>query len=200
MGPLRFLNLAHGGFLIVGGYVAWVAAHSLGLPLYAAIVVAAGAGVALGLTTYFILLRPLLGVGSPRWDIAHDHGQRRSGDRHRSIDPSRLRTGGSRCCRAGDWRWFRDRYHGDSLQRGCFSGVTAIAILFATNWFLTNSRNGIALRAVAEDVNAAYLMGIPSGRIFAAAVAISGALATAAGALLGSFLLVAADRRSRPRC
>ena len=71
-----------------------------------------------------------------------------------------------------------------------FVGVVAIAILVVINRFLTKSRSGIALRAVAENIQAAFLMGIPSGRVFAATVAVSGALATAAGVLLGSFYLL----------
>ena len=187
-GTLRFLNLAHGGFLVVGGYVAWVAAHALGLPLYAALAVAAGAGFALGLATYLIMLKPLIGVGSPRWDIA-------------TIMAS---IGLAIVIEAAILLIFGPRLKvlppaveggfavGTTVIRynALFLGVVAITILLATNWFLKNSRNGIALRAVAEDVNAAYLMGIPSGRIFAVTVAISGALATAAGVLLGSFYLL----------
>jgi len=71
-------------------------------------------------------------------------------------------------------------------------------MLVITNWYLTNSRNGIALRAVASDVDAAYLMGIPSSKMFASAIAISGALATSAGALLGSFYLLKPDRGLDP--
>jgi len=55
-GTMRFLNLAHGSFLVIGGYVAWVFAHYLGFPLYIAILFATGFGFALGLFTYFIML------------------------------------------------------------------------------------------------------------------------------------------------
>ena len=69
-GTMRFLNLAHGSFLVIGGYVAWVFANYFGLPLYLAILFATGFGFALGLFTYLIMLKPLLGIGSPKWDIA----------------------------------------------------------------------------------------------------------------------------------
>ena len=69
-GTMRFLNLAHGSFLVIGGYVAWIFANYFGLPLYLAILFATGFGFALGLFTYLIMLKPLLGIGSPKWDIA----------------------------------------------------------------------------------------------------------------------------------
>ena len=187
-GALRFLNLAHGGFLVIGGYVAWFVADELGLPLYVGLFVAIGAGVLVGLFTYFALLRPLLGVGSPRWDIATIMASIGLaiviealillifGPRLKALPPA---IDGTIALGTTVIRY-----------NALFVGVVAIAILVATNYFLKTARSGIALRAVAEDVNAAYLMGIPAGRVFAVTVAIGAALATAAGVLLGSFYLL----------
>ena len=33
-GTMSFLNLAHGSFLVIGGYVAWVFEHYLGIVLF----------------------------------------------------------------------------------------------------------------------------------------------------------------------
>lgn len=187
-GTLRFLNLAHGGFLVVGGYVAWVAADSLGLPFYVAMIIGTAAGAILGLLTYFSMLRPLLGIGSPRWDIATIMA---SVGLAIVIEATVLLIFGPRL------KALPPAIDGKLIigtvvvqYNALFIGLLAIAILAGTHWFLRASRAGIALRAVAENVQAAYLMGIPSGRVFASTVAIAGALATSAGVLLGSFYLL----------
>lgn len=187
-GTLRFLNLAHGGFLIVGGYVAWLVADRLGVPFYFAMVIATVAGAGLGLLTYFSMLRPLLGVGSPRWDIATIMA---SVGLAIIIEAVILLVFGPRL------KSLPPAIDGKIIvgtivvqYNALFIGVLAVLILVVTHWFLKSSRSGIALRAVAENVQAAYLMGIPSGRVFASTVAIAGALATAAGVLLGSFYLL----------
>ena len=79
-----------------------------------------------------------------------------------------------------------------------FVGLLAIGILVMTNWYLKNTKNGIALRAVASDINTAYLMGIPGRKIFAVTVAISSALTTTAGVLLGSFYFLRPDSGQNP--
>ena len=195
-GTMRFLNLAHGSFLVIVGYVAWVFAHYLGLPLYLAIVFATGFGFALGLFTYFIMLKPLLGIGSPKWDIATIIA---SVGLAIFLEAAILEIFGPRL-KALPHAIEGSVIIGTTVIRynALFIGAVAIAMLVITNWYLTNSRNGIALRAVASDVDAAYLMGIPSSKMFASAVAISGALATSAGALLGSFYLLKPDRGLDP--
>ena len=181
---MRFLNLAHGSFLVIGGYVAWVFANYFGLPLYLAILFATGFGFALGLFTYLIMLKPLLGIGSPKWDIATIIA---SEGLAIFLEAAILELFGPRL-KALPHAIQGSIIIGTTVIRynALFIGAVAIIILAVTNWYLNNSRNGIALRAVASDVNAAYLMGIPSKKMFASAVAISGALATSAGALLGS--------------
>ena len=62
-GTLRFLNLAHGGFLVIGGYVAWYVTSKLGMPFSVGFLIAGVVGMGVGLFTYIIILRPLLGIG-----------------------------------------------------------------------------------------------------------------------------------------
>jgi branched-chain amino acid transport system permease protein len=64
------------------------------------------------------------------------------------------------------------------------SVLFAFAILAGLQLFLTKSRWGRAIRATAEDWEAAALMGIPVGRAYLLAFALGTALAGVAGALV----------------
>lgn len=187
-GTLRFLNLAHGSFLVVGGYAAWLAVDALGAPLWLALAIAMLVGGLLGIATYWVLLWPLRKVGSPRWDIATLMASvglaimieaiilLAFGPRLKILPPA---VPGQVVLGTTVIRW-----------NALAIGAAAVAILFAINRFLTRSRYGIALRAVADDRTAADLMGIPSGRVYAATVAIGTSLAAAGGVLLSSFFLL----------
>ena len=195
-GTLRFLNLAHGGFLVIGGYVAWYVTSKLGMPFSVGFLIAGVVGMGVGLFTYIIILRPLLGIGSPRWDIATIIA---SVGMAIVIEASVLEIFGPRLKSlpaAVDGAFAVGftviRYN------ALFVGLLAIGILIMTNWYLKHTKNGIALRAVASDINTAYLMGIPGRKIFAVTVAISSALTTTAGVLLGSFYFLRPDSGQNP--
>ena len=195
-GTLRFLNLAHGGFLVIGGYVAWYVMSQFGMPFAVGFAVAAVAGAGIGLFTYMIMLRPLLGIGSPRWEIATIIASvgfaiviealvlQVFGPRLKSL-PAAIDG-------ALIWGVTVIRYN------ALLVGILAVIILIITNWFLKNTRNGIALRAVAADIKTAALLGIPGRRIFAVTVAVSSALTTTAGVLLGSFYFLRPDSGLNP--
>lgn len=61
--------------------------------------------------------------------------------------------------------------------------VAGLLLLGALTWFVTRTDLGLAMRAAAEDLNAAQLMGIDINRVIAAAFAIGSALAAVAGLL-----------------
>jgi branched-chain amino acid transport system permease protein len=63
--------------------------------------------------------------------------------------------------------------------------VLAVAVLIAVaaDLFISRSRTGRALRAVADDVDAASMCGVPVERVVVVAFALAGALAAAAGLL-----------------
>ena len=66
--------------------------------------------------------------------------------------------------------------------------VMAVAIMGALQLFLKFTRTGIAMQAVAQDPEAAQLMGANLTRMMAYTFAISGMMAGAAGIMLGSML------------
>ena len=64
--------------------------------------------------------------------------------------------------------------------------VMAVGIMGALQLFLKFTRTGIAMQAVAQDPEAAQLMGASLTRMMAYTFAISGMMAGAAGIMLGS--------------
>lgn len=182
-GALRFLNLALGSLFMLGGYVAWVLASSLGLyPLFGIIGAFLAVGV-VGAATYQILVRPLL--GRPGWDMATIIGTLgagivienlvllKFGPRNKSI-PQMVEGG----------------FDIGSVLRVQYLNLLIVAVsitvLVAMGIFLTRSRHGLAIRAVAQNRDAAYLSGVPVHRIFTLVMAISAGLAAIAGVLLSA--------------
>lgn len=68
------------------------------------------------------------------------------------------------------------------------AAVIAIVFLVAFGWFFTRSRLGVAMRAVADDQQAAMVAGIRVSRVFALSWAISGLAAAAGGIIWGNML------------
>jgi branched-chain amino acid transport system permease protein len=63
--------------------------------------------------------------------------------------------------------------------------VTAVAMLLGLHLFVTRTKAGTAIRAVAENPDAASLMGIPVNRMIALTFFVGGAMGGAAGVLFG---------------
>ncbi|HEY5634789.1 MAG TPA: branched-chain amino acid ABC transporter permease [Burkholderiaceae bacterium] len=68
--------------------------------------------------------------------------------------------------------------------------VAAAAMLFATWWLLHRTRLGLAIRATANDLEVAALMGMNVNRVAMATVAISVALAAIAGVVVAPVFVV----------
>jgi branched-chain amino acid transport system permease protein len=62
-----------------------------------------------------------------------------------------------------------------------FAAAVTIPLLIALTWFVSNTRQGKAMRATAQDANTAGLMGIDVNRTIAITFIIAGARAGAAG-------------------
>ncbi|MBY0336040.1 MAG: branched-chain amino acid ABC transporter permease [Acetobacteraceae bacterium] len=63
---------------------------------------------------------------------------------------------------------------------------TGFAIMIALQLFLSKTRPGLAMQAIAQDPDAAQLIGINLSRSMAGTFAVAGAMAGAAGVMLGS--------------
>ncbi len=179
LGLMNFINLAHGVFAMVGGYVTALLMERAGAPflatLPAAFVVPAILGVALERTLY----RRLYGA-SPLDQVLFTIGvvlmampiaDYLLGDAARQVDVPAWLSGSL-------------TFHDVGISRyRLFIVVVCGAIAAALQLFLVRTRFGAQLRAAVDDARVADGLGIDVDRIFAVAFAVGSGLAGLGGAL-----------------
>lgn len=185
-GAVRLLNLAHGALFVVGAYAAWSVINTLGMPLQVAIPSAVLVAALFGYLIHFLVVRPLL--GRPGWDSASiiaTVGVAIAlqaavlliyGPRVKQIPP--LISGST------VFASVRFSYQGMIVV---VVAATALAALYA---YLRSSRQGMAIRAVSQHMDAAALMGVPVERTYALVMMISAGLAGLAGVLISAILFL----------
>jgi branched-chain amino acid transport system permease protein len=175
----RVINFAQGELLLIGAYLFYTAFVLLRLPLAVAVLAGAVVAVVLGVAVERVVLRPLIGedpiavimVTIGLAAVLRSGVQMFYGTTPREM-PKVLPTGSVEIAGAPV-----------PLDRLTAVGVAAVA-LGAFSAFFRWSRHGIAMRAVADDQQAALVQGISVRRIFALAWALA-----AVSALLGGVLL-----------
>jgi len=186
-GGLRMLNLAQGALFVIGGYAGWWTSAQLGLNpflgLLAAFVVAGLAGVAIQLLVVRRLIR------RPGWEINTIVATLGLGILLENVV---LVTFGA------------DNKNQPPLIGGeihlpfdvivtdetILIAVIAVALLGGMAIFLRRSRHGMAIRAIAQNMEAASLMGISVERMYIVIMGLSAALGGVAGVLLSAFYFV----------
>jgi branched-chain amino acid transport system permease protein len=174
------INFAQGYFLAFGAYVLWTAIVELGLPWPVGVLIALGVGALLGLSVERLVLRPLVGqpiIAVIMVTIGLAQILKASinlvwGTRPRSF-PDFIPSGsveilGARVAEGRLWAL----------------GLTALALVVFRAFF--RSRHGIAMRAVADDQQAAMTMGISVRRTYALAWALAGVSAVIGGMLVAN--------------
>lgn len=173
------INFAQGEFLLVGAYLFYTAYVLLGLPLVPAVIAGVVAAAALGVLIERLILRPLIGEDP--------------------IAVIMVTIGLAAILKAVVQMFFGTTPRGRPevlpaatadilgaavpMDRLVAVAVAAV-VLAAFTAFFRWSRHGIAMRAVADDQQAALLQGISVRRIFALAWALA-----AVSALIGGILL-----------
>jgi branched-chain amino acid transport system permease protein len=182
-GVLDVINVAHGEFFAVGGYLVFGAVVLLHLPAAAGVVVAGVGAFVLGLAVYPLLIAPL----------KRRLGRRPAGSLYLvlTLGLSTFMQSSLLAVAGGDYRQvpplargvLEMGFTGVSYQRLLVVVVAAVLLagLFA---FLAWHRQGMAVRAVAQNPEAAQAMGIDLDRIFALTLALGVALAGIGGALM----------------
>ncbi len=183
-GVIRIVNFAQGEFVMLGMYGAFAAQLALGLDPYLAVALVVPALFALGAAVYWVILRPL--QNEPMMQIFATFGLLML------LQNTILAlTGG-----AG--------YSTNSILSTVsvsigpvqVSLVRLIVLCAATlvaaglGWFLKTTLAGKAIRAVAQDRQAARLMGIDVERMFMVSFGAGAALAGLAGCLLAPLYTV----------
>ena len=175
------INFAQGEFLLIGAYTLYSAFVLFRLPMVLAVVVGVVFAIALGVVIERLVLRPLVGenaisvimVTIGLAALLRAIVQLIFGTRPVSQPPllPRARI---------------EMFAGASvpLNRLLVIAIAAV-VLAAFTVFFRRSRHGIAMRAVADDQQAALTMGISVRRIFAMAWALAALSALVGGILLG---------------
>jgi branched-chain amino acid transport system permease protein len=184
-GLMEIVNFAHGEFLMVAMFGAFWAWSLAGLdPLLSMPLTVAGLA-ALGVATYYGLIRFILGAPMLAQIFAtfglgvflRSAAQALWGvDFHLVKDPlvqGRVSAGGI--------------FIGLPQLVASLGALAAFAFLY---WFITRTETGMALQATAQDRQAASLMGIDTERMFALGWGIGAACVGVAGALLTMFFYV----------
>ena len=181
-GALNMLNMAHGAVLALGGYVCFYAMTVLGLPAVAGVVAAAIVCGGVGLGIYHLAARPML--KSPNFETQIFIATIGIGA---VLENVILRLFGPQP-KAQPLNIAGALHIGNvsiPLQNVLILAV-ALAMMAGVAWLLGRTRTGRAIRATAQNREAAQLMGVRIGRVYAQVLALSGALAAISGIMISS--------------
>lgn len=175
------INFAQGEFLLVGAYAFYAAVVVASLPWYVGGLLALAFALVLGVAVERTVLRPMLGAEPIAVIMA-------------TIGLSSVLLGGVQLVFGTAPKARANFLPAGSLDVGGFllpwDRVVAIAVavgaLTAFTLFFTRSRHGIAIRAVADDQQAALTVGISVRHVFALSWALAAATAVIGGILLAS--------------
>jgi branched-subunit amino acid ABC-type transport system permease component len=181
-GSLNMLNMAHGAILAMGGYICLYTMTVLGLPAPLAVLAAMMVCSAIGLLIYHLAARPMLssrnfetqifiatiGIGA----IIENVILRLFGPQP-VAQPLNLSgalvIGGVHI-----------------PYQNILILVVALGLMAATTFLLNRTRMGLAIRATAQNRDAAQLMGVRIGRVYAQVLGLSAALAAVSGIMISS--------------
>jgi branched-chain amino acid transport system permease protein len=175
------INFAQGDLVMFAGYAAAFVVVDLGLPLWLMLIVVCVGMVLLGFLQERLILRPL--VGQPIVSVIMV-----------TIGLSFVLQGLVTILWGARTRELALPVRADPYILGpvfispinLLAGLIAIAFLVLFGLFFTRSRMGVAMRAVADDQQAAMVVGIKVPRVFALSWAIAGLAATAGGIVWGN--------------
>jgi len=196
-GTLRTLNMTQGSMVMIGGYVAWMVFDGLGWGPILGGVAAAVVGFAFGVAIQQAAIRPLIGRRGVDFEmtafistfavaiVLSNVALRMYGARSKAVPPV-----------------IHGRLHllegiSVSWHSVVVAGI-AVGTLLALGAFLSKTRYGLAISAVAQQLDAARLMGIPAQRVYNLTMGVSSALAAIAGVLLASVFFVSPNAGDLP--
>ncbi len=181
---LKIVNFAHGEFYMVGGYFAYFAIALLGLPALAGIPAAILLTFALSLLFERALLTPLY---SPKTERKSDYGVLATFGISILLRNLALEVFGAYPLRPPSFvegSLIIGGFFAMSWDRIVAAGI-GVLLLVLLVWFIYRTPWGEALNAVGQSSESAAIVGIDSTRFYRFAFGLGGALAGAAGALVG---------------
>jgi len=182
MGVMGIINLTHGQLMMVAMYVAFVMFQWLSLDPYVSLLVAMPALFILGGLIQRYTLNPLIKVESilPQNQVLM------------TVGVGTVLTEIARFIFSSDYKSVKTSYSSSAFFLGsisfnvpmCIAFGVAVVFAGALFWFLLKTDTGRAIRATAQDREAATLMGVNSERITVITFGLGAALVAAAGCLL----------------
>jgi branched-chain amino acid transport system permease protein len=185
-GMMNVINFAHGDFVMLGMYVAFVVWSVFGVGPAAAVPAAALVLATLGVVCYFGLIRHVM-RGPMLAQILGTFGL------------ALLLRYAALWYFGANFRSLPESLVGGTLEFGSIriessrllAGIVALLVTAGLHLILTRTALGSRMLAVAEDTSAAELMGIRPQRMQAIAWALAAAATGIAGALIANFFYVA---------
>ena len=185
-GTLRILDMSQGSMVMAGGYVGWWALSTHGFNPAVALVLAFVLTFALGTVTELVSVQPLIGrakqvdlemvtfittfaVGILITNVALQH----FGPFQQHVPP--IISGNLRLVSG-----VSISYHELAMA------VVSVILMGALGLFLARTRWGLAIRAVAQDLDASRSLGVPVSRLYPATMGLASALAGVGGVFLGA--------------
>jgi len=184
-GTLRILDMSQGSMVMVGSFIGWGILVVAGWNPILAILAAFAATFLLGVATQLASVQPLMrrrsaidfemvtfittfAVAMVLTNVALEL----LGPFQRNVTPVVSGSIGV--------------FHGVNLPyQSLAMALVSIALMAALGVFLARTRWGLAIRAVAQDLDAARLMGVPVGKLYPLTMGLASALAGVAGVFLG---------------
>lgn len=181
-GIAQMLNFAHGDIIMVGAYLAFTVITTMGLPVWLGVLAAVVGCLVLGVLTEKVAYKPLRHAGSPLAVLITAIGV------SYFLENTALLIFGS------DPKIFSSVVPFTTVKIGPFTvpGTTIVSIVVSIilvvllQVFINHTKPGQAMLAVAQDRDAASLMGISVNGTISLTFAIGSAMAGIAGVLLCS--------------
>jgi branched-chain amino acid transport system permease protein len=182
MGVMGIINLAHGQLMMLAMYITFVLFHYLGIDPYYTLLISMPSLFLVGVLMQRFLLNPLMKVESilPENQVLM------------TVGIGMVLTEIIRFIFSSNYLSVKTSYSTAAVFIGgiSFSKALSVAFVFACFltvalfWFLIKTDLGRSIRAVAQDGEAAQLMGINAGTIKVITMGIGAGLVAAAGTLL----------------
>ncbi len=193
-GTIRLFNMAHGLFMTIGAYAAYLAVAYWGAPLWLSFFVALAAGAIVGSLLYFLVVRFMLGTEDFEINIMIA-----TAGVAILLEDLILKNFGAYPFRQPIQIEGTFRIGGVAVTYQSLAILlVAVALIGAVALLLTKTRFGLAIRATAMNREAAMLMGVETGRTYLHVLIIAGVLAASAGVLISSLATLSPEMGENP--
>ena len=186
-GSLGMLNMAHGVLLTIGGYASYGAVKNLGMPAVIGLPAAMAASMVVGLVIYYAMIQFMYRkeafetnviIATFGLSILLENIVLKIWGAYPFTQPFAVSDG-----------FYLSNVH-IPYQNLVILGSSLVLMLIVA-WLMNRTRMGRAIRAAAQNRDAAQLMGVNIGRVFAKVMALAGVVAAVSGVMLSSLTTLA---------